>query len=449
MRVVLVAPPAGPAADLSSLSLHAPFGVVGGAPGRLPSPAPGASAASSSSSSLSTTSALDGGARAPRDARQPRRFVGLAGVYDIGKHWRHEEARGVEALSMMTRAMGGFEHFAALSPTCLLKHLAAQLEGDRHHAANAAAQQEGPGSLLSTATPLAWDGPASDEASSSNGNGDGGGAQNGAPARAPGPGPSFFRSFSLLGDAVPQRLAPGGLPAAGGGGGGGWGRRSPRGGNGAPGGGLQEALAQLPPSFLQAGCIDHVVPFHESTELAAALSRRALGVGRRACTQQRGTIATDSVAALRCLLRRCGVPTRLLLYTHTTHACFVLKWAPRSSSAEAAPPPPPPPPRDASASPPDPAGLVVQQQATAAPFSEQRGALLDHHHHHHHHQHHQHHDAPDLDGMSDFARDLLRIVQGAADAGQPLCSPSATLPARQRAHASEQAQHGPAVLSRL
>ena len=51
------------------------------------------------------------------DPRQPRRFVGLCGVYDIAKHYAYEDGRGVALISTMTRAMGGRERFDACSPT--------------------------------------------------------------------------------------------------------------------------------------------------------------------------------------------------------------------------------------------------------------------------------------------------------------------------------------------
>ena len=51
------------------------------------------------------------------DPRQPRRFVGLCGVYDIAKHYAYEDGRGVALISTMARAMGGRERFDACSPT--------------------------------------------------------------------------------------------------------------------------------------------------------------------------------------------------------------------------------------------------------------------------------------------------------------------------------------------
>ena len=44
---------------------------------------------------------------------------GLAGPYDIGKHYQHEADRGVAHLSTMGRAVGGPANFAAQSPSAI------------------------------------------------------------------------------------------------------------------------------------------------------------------------------------------------------------------------------------------------------------------------------------------------------------------------------------------
>ena len=53
--------------------------------------------------------------------RMPKRFVGVAGVYDIEKHFEYEEARDVHTLSTMARAVGGRRGFAANSPLLILR----------------------------------------------------------------------------------------------------------------------------------------------------------------------------------------------------------------------------------------------------------------------------------------------------------------------------------------
>ena len=53
--------------------------------------------------------------------KQPRKFVGMAGCYDIRKHWWYEHGRGVHRLSTMERAFGGRDRFHMLSPACLLQ----------------------------------------------------------------------------------------------------------------------------------------------------------------------------------------------------------------------------------------------------------------------------------------------------------------------------------------
>ena len=47
-------------------------------------------------------------------------IAGMAGVYDISKHYEYEKSRGVACLSTMERAIGGQENFEAQSPFQLL-----------------------------------------------------------------------------------------------------------------------------------------------------------------------------------------------------------------------------------------------------------------------------------------------------------------------------------------
>ena len=51
-------------------------------------------------------------------------YAGMAGVYDVGKHYRYEAGRGVAHLSTMARAVGGHGAFAAHSPAAILAHAA-------------------------------------------------------------------------------------------------------------------------------------------------------------------------------------------------------------------------------------------------------------------------------------------------------------------------------------
>eukprot|EP01025_Chloroclados_australasicus_P047541 TRINITY_DN5341_c0_g1_i1.p1 TRINITY_DN5341_c0_g1~~TRINITY_DN5341_c0_g1_i1.p1 ORF type:complete len:607 (-),score=44.67 TRINITY_DN5341_c0_g1_i1:1030-2850(-) len=51
----------------------------------------------------------------------PIAFVGLAGVYDIFKHYAFEKMRGLEHCSPMARVMGGFQYFAGNSPICIFQ----------------------------------------------------------------------------------------------------------------------------------------------------------------------------------------------------------------------------------------------------------------------------------------------------------------------------------------
>ncbi|KAH3869565.1 uncharacterized protein LOC127868053 [Dreissena polymorpha] len=55
-------------------------------------------------------------------------FIGLAGVYHIGDHFKHEMSRGVEDVSMMARAMRGDTNFDMFSPTCILRRMETPLD---------------------------------------------------------------------------------------------------------------------------------------------------------------------------------------------------------------------------------------------------------------------------------------------------------------------------------
>ena len=56
---------------------------------------------------------------------------GMAGVYDIGKHYQYEAARGVHFLSTMARAIGGAARFASQSPAAILARAAARSSGPK------------------------------------------------------------------------------------------------------------------------------------------------------------------------------------------------------------------------------------------------------------------------------------------------------------------------------
>ena len=53
--------------------------------------------------------------------KMPRQFVGMAGVYNIERHFEYERQRGVEHLSTMERAVGGKENFFINSPSAILR----------------------------------------------------------------------------------------------------------------------------------------------------------------------------------------------------------------------------------------------------------------------------------------------------------------------------------------
>jgi hypothetical protein len=60
--------------------------------------------------------------------QMPQQFVGVTGVYDIAKHYAYEKDRGVHSLSTMLPAMGGFQQFAANSPSVVLAAALQQLD---------------------------------------------------------------------------------------------------------------------------------------------------------------------------------------------------------------------------------------------------------------------------------------------------------------------------------
>ncbi|GJP35649.1 hypothetical protein CLOM_g20167 [Closterium sp. NIES-68] len=72
------------------------------------------------------------------DLRQPYCFFGMSGVYDIAHHQRHEQRRGVYALSAMSPAVGGPSRFLCSSPALLFDALASAAADAASAAAEAA-----------------------------------------------------------------------------------------------------------------------------------------------------------------------------------------------------------------------------------------------------------------------------------------------------------------------
>ena len=68
-----------------------------------------------------TSKALQTGEIRNERVASPRLTVGMAGAYDIGKHFEYEKGRGVAFLSTMSRAIGGPAAFASQSPTAILR----------------------------------------------------------------------------------------------------------------------------------------------------------------------------------------------------------------------------------------------------------------------------------------------------------------------------------------
>lgn len=57
------------------------------------------------------------------DIRIPAGFLGLAGVYNIGQHFKYEMRRGVGPISCMRPAMGWEQGFDSMSPSLLFESL--------------------------------------------------------------------------------------------------------------------------------------------------------------------------------------------------------------------------------------------------------------------------------------------------------------------------------------
>ena len=244
-------------------------------------------------SSSSTSSGGGSGSAAtasPPDVRMPRRFVGVAGVYDIARHYEYEFGRGVHELSTMKRAVGGLARAAAVSPSVVL---GAALERARRGEAAAAAEA------------AAIDAAAVSRLRSGRkrrGRAAGAGASGGDPyddlaLR-------FYEEFPLAGEAVAHRI--------------GFDRGSAHhaarealladlalaGAAAAPALPLA-AAARLPPAVLMSSCADVTVPWFESAELFHRL--------------------VDA-----------GVPAKHLVYNKVGHGDFVVDWPARSRAPEAA-----------------------------------------------------------------------------------------------------------------
>lgn len=199
--------------------------------------------------------------------RHPAMFVGMAGVYDIPKHYELERARGVNKVSTMGRAMGGPAHFLRMSPTYILQTA-------QHH--NSRRQQAVPGPKVMFS-----------------------GGAGGGQGRSCGPGKqsvAYYKQFELVGEAIPRRCGldnllaskvttnrltgdPADSPSAGG--------HNVMGGDfqgmevdtdscPAPFISFPPAAAQSLPVFvLMSSCTDHMIPWHEAAELTHAVT--ALG----------------------------------------------------------------------------------------------------------------------------------------------------------------------------
>jgi hypothetical protein len=134
------------------------------------------------------TSSSSAATKLSRDLRMPLNFIGVAGVYDISKHYEYESDRSVQELSTMKRAIGGLGMAAAVSPSVVLATalrraaraaVGVPLDDDDYEVDGGGLRGEGGGLR-----------------------GAGGGAEEGDEAAAV----WFYREFPLAGEAIAHRI---------------------------------------------------------------------------------------------------------------------------------------------------------------------------------------------------------------------------------------------------
>ncbi|GAX73065.1 hypothetical protein CEUSTIGMA_g518.t1 [Chlamydomonas eustigma] len=175
------------------------------------------------------------------DGRMPSLVVGMAGVYDVAKHYEFERARDVHEISMMKRAMDGFGGFAAMSPTTILRAARAAV-------VSISASSE---DIASLSQPHGVESSLNKE-------------------------PAYFKTFELFGQAIPHRAGLDKSAAL----------KTPPLVNNHHFSGQDmssflsaEACRHLPPAVIMSSCSDHMVPWHEGAEFVDAL--HSLGVPAR------------------------------------------------------------------------------------------------------------------------------------------------------------------------
>lgn len=269
----------------------------------------------------------------------PVRFVGMCGVYNIAKHYAFEQLRGVANISTMARACGGAANFDAVSPAVILARAAAQEHKTSAVFSSTSAQQAVLGDSAdcgseglaeqggrcagkqqqtkpSTTQDTSKQQPQESSACSTT---EANGSINGQTATQG----QLQGRHILHGEAIPFRagfaMVPGlqdtatamdARPAV---------NYSTLGrgtymlqhasSTAPPGASKQvtvssllscfsaDAAGFLPPCILMSSCSDHMVPWHESAEMAVAL-------------------------------HSCRVPVKHLIYNATSHNDFVLAWTP-------------------------------------------------------------------------------------------------------------------------
>lgn len=139
-----------------------------------------------------------GAAYALADFRMPKRLIGIAGVYDISKHYEYETDRGVQELSTMKRAIGGLGMAASVSPSVVLGTALHRARKSAVHAAKR--QQRDPGTK----------GPAAAVGGVAGSRPAGGGGLAGRSSDGEGDeegiGRRFYEEFPLWGEAIAHRI---------------------------------------------------------------------------------------------------------------------------------------------------------------------------------------------------------------------------------------------------
>lgn len=213
-----------------------------------------------------------------QDGRMPKRFVGMAGVYDLTKHFSYETQRSVHELSTMQRAAGGAHRFPSVSPAVIVARALREAEpNDGKIKSIRGSTESGSGKAdrrqalrgEALAHRIGFERPRASQ------------AERLAAVLGPDAGGIATNGSAANGGTADGSMANGGAPDA-----------------------LRLSVGEarrLPPTVLMSSCADKVVPWYESAEMFW-------------------------------MLHDCGVPVKHLVEPFAAHADYVISWRPRPSS---------------------------------------------------------------------------------------------------------------------